>query len=85
MTTAILRIDGMHCGGCERNVEFALSSLPGVSRVKADHGAETVEIAFDPSATVESELRRAIEEIGYRVVVVSLAPTHERRQDSEDR
>lgn len=69
MTTDILRVDGMHCGGCERNVEFALSSLPGVSRVTADREAKTVEIAFDSSATDEPQLRRAVEEIGYRVVV----------------
>lgn len=68
MTTAILRIDGMHCGGCERNVEFALSSLPGIARVRADRVAKTVEIAFEPSAIDEDKIRGAIEEIGYEVV-----------------
>ncbi len=68
MTSAILKVEGMSCGGCERSVEFALSSLPGVSHVTADREAKTVAIAFDPSATGESELRTAVEEIGYRVV-----------------
>lgn len=68
LVTATLKVEGMHCDGCERNVEFALSSLPGVARVKADQTAKTVEIAFEPSATDELELRRAIEDTGYRVV-----------------
>jgi len=63
-----LKVEGMSCDGCERNVEFALSSLPGVSGVRADRDAKTVEIAFDPSATGEPELRMAVKEIGYRVV-----------------
>ena len=68
MTTAILKVDGMHCNGCERNVEFALSSLPGVARVKADRAAKMVEIAFEPAAIDEARIRRAVEEIGYEVI-----------------
>lgn len=63
MTTAILKVDGMHCNGCERNAEFALSSLPGVARVKADREAKTVEIAFEPLAIDEARIRRAVEEM----------------------
>lgn len=64
----VLPVEGMTCTGCENNVQFALSSLPGVRRVKADHKAKTVEVEFDPSATNEDEVRRAIEEIGYTVL-----------------
>lgn len=63
----VLPVEGMDCTGCERNVQFALSALPGVERVKADHRARTVEVAFDPSETTEERIRRAIEDIGYRV------------------
>ncbi len=69
MTTAIvLRVDGMSCTGCERNVEFALASRPGVERVKADHRARTVEVELDPGRTTEDEIRRAVEDIGYLVI-----------------
>lgn len=64
----VLQVHGMSCTGCERNVEFALSSLPGVKGVKADHGAKTVEVDFDSAQTTEDEIRRAVEDIGYTVV-----------------
>lgn len=67
-TGTVLQVDGMSCTGCERNVQFALSSLPGVNRVKADHRAKTVEVDFDPGQTTEDEVRRAVEDIGYTVV-----------------
>ncbi len=63
-----LTVEGMSCAGCEANLRFALSSLAGVKRAKADFRAKTVEVAFDPAQTSEDELRRTIEEVGYSVV-----------------
>lgn len=48
-TEIVLRVEGMTCAGCEGNVEFALSSLPGVERVEADHEAKRVTVGFDPA------------------------------------
>lgn len=67
-TGTVLQVDGMSCTGCERNVQFVLSSLPGVRRVKADHRAKTVEVDLDADLTSEEEIRRAVEDIGYTVV-----------------
>jgi copper chaperone CopZ len=63
-----LTVEGMSCAGCEVNLRFALSSLPGVERTKADYRLKLVEVAFDPALTSKDEVRRAIEEIGYTVV-----------------
>lgn len=63
-----LTVEGMHCTGCEANLRFALSSLGGVERAKANYREKRVEVAYDPSVTSEDEVRRAIEEIGYTVV-----------------
>ncbi len=63
-----LTVEGMSCAGCEANLRFALSSLAGVKRAKADFRAKKVEVFFDPAQTSEDELRRTIEEIGYTVV-----------------
>ncbi len=67
-TKTVFSVNGMDCTGCEKNVQFALSMLPGVERVKADHRANTVDVDLDSSRTTEEEVRRAIEEIGYTVV-----------------
>ena len=62
-----LTVEGMSCVACEANLRFALSSLPGVERAKADYRLKRVEVAFDPALTSEDEVRRAIEKIGYTV------------------
>lgn len=64
----VFPVEGMDCAGCENNIRFALFTLPGVERVKADHKAKTVEVEFDKERTDEAEVRRAIEGIGYTVV-----------------
>ncbi|MGH2658591.1 MAG: heavy-metal-associated domain-containing protein [Actinomycetota bacterium] len=67
ITNVRLTVDGKDCGGCERNIEFALATVEGVVRSKADHTARSLALSFDPSVTNEAEIRRVIEEIGYRV------------------
>ncbi|WP_418280567.1 heavy-metal-associated domain-containing protein [Halorubrum sp. DTA98] len=55
-------VDGMACGGCEENVTDALSALPGVESVTADHeaGTATVEGDVDVDAAID-----AIAKAGY--------------------
>lgn len=62
-----LTVEGMSCAGCEANLRFALSSLPGVEPAKAYYRVKRVEVVFEPALTSEEELRGAIKEIGYTV------------------
>lgn len=62
-----LPVEGMTCSGCENNIQFAVSVLPGVEAVKADHKAKTVKLRLDPSVADERSIRRAIEDMGYTV------------------
>lgn len=67
MSRTTIAVTGMSCGGCEQNVETALEELDGVSRIEADHEADTV--ALDTEETVaEKTLHETIEEAGYEVV-----------------
>lgn len=69
MTThATLPVEGMTCTGCENNIQFALTSLKGVDSVDADHRAKTVRVDYDPEVISPDEIRRAIEDMGYRMV-----------------
>lgn len=61
-----VRVTGMSCEGCERNVENALQGLDGVSRVDADHGSDTVEIVAEDDVN-DDALHGAIEDAGYEV------------------
>lgn len=44
MNTTIISVTGMMCPHCERHVTQALSTLPGITEVKADHKSDTVTI-----------------------------------------
>jgi copper chaperone CopZ len=57
----------MTCTGCENNIQFALTSLDGVDSVDADHRAESVRVDYDPEVISPAEIRRAIEDMGYRL------------------
>lgn len=62
-----LRVAGMHCASCERNLTIALSTLPGVERVEADRTADRVRVRFDPALCSRDSVRRAIEDMGYEL------------------
>ncbi len=55
---------GMHCKSCEMLVGDSVAEIKGVSKVKADHSKNTVEVDFSPPATEEA-IRKAIEKEGY--------------------
>ena len=66
MERKTLSVTGMSCNGCEQNVENALRSLDGVSRVEADHQDDAVDIVADDSVS-NDDLTAAIEGAGYDV------------------
>ena len=66
MERKTLSVTGMSCNGCEQNVENALRSLDGVSRVEADYEADTVDVVVDDAVT-DDDLTTAIEGAGYDI------------------
>lgn len=66
MNRKTLSVTGMACNGCEQNIETALKNLANVTRVDADHTADTVEVVVSDDVTDES-LHEAIEQAGYDV------------------
>lgn len=67
MTRQTIQVTGMSCGGCEQNVEDAISDLPGVTDVTADHGDDSVAVVHG-SEVDDTEIHSAIEAAGYEVV-----------------
>ncbi len=57
----------MTCEHCVRTIKNALSSLEGVSKVEVSLSTGTVRVEMDRDVPFE-DLKRAIEEWGYRVV-----------------
>lgn len=61
-----LKIEGMTCEHCVRTVTNALSSVKGVSRVEVSLETGRARVELEEDVPLE-ELKRAVEEWGYRV------------------
>ena len=60
-----LRIDGMHCGGCQNAVRQVLTSVPSVSAVTVDLAAGNAIV--EAGADVDpAKLVSAVEQAGYQ-------------------
>jgi copper ion binding protein len=66
MREITLSVKGMKCGGCAKNVEDAVRTLPGVKSVKVDLKKAEVKVSTDGSTTSE-QVRSAITKAGYKV------------------
>jgi copper chaperone CopZ len=67
MTTLVIAVSGMHCGGCERRVREALEQLPGVVRAVPEHIGDEVEVSYDEAVIDPVRLCGAIEAAGFTV------------------
>ncbi len=62
-------VPDMRCGHCKAAVEDELNELPGVEKANADVARGTVEVSYDEVTVGTGDLKGAIEEAGYTVVV----------------
>ena len=62
-----LNIGGMTCAACVYHVERALTGVPGVTKASVSLGVERAAVEFSPGVATLDDLRRAVEEAGYRV------------------
>jgi len=66
MDRETISVTGMSCNGCEGNVENALGAIDGVTRVDADHEADSVDVVAEDDVS-DDDLHAAIEGAGYDV------------------
>jgi copper chaperone CopZ len=62
-----IKVLGMACGGCKAAVEKALQSLKGVSSARVDLASKTAYVEYDSSKLAPVDLKKAIQEAGYKV------------------
>ena len=61
----ILKIEGMHCSSCALGVEMLLNTKG--AKGKVDFDSKKAEIEFDPSKINIEEIKKEIENAGYKV------------------
>jgi len=61
----ILKIEGMHCGGCATGLEILLNAKDVKAKVYFE--SKKAEIEFDPNKISIKKIKKEIENIGYKV------------------
>ena len=65
MSDTIIKIDGMSCQGCVKNITGVLSALPGVSAAEVSLEDAEARVSFDAAAVSREMLVEAIEDAGF--------------------
>lgn len=65
MTEVTIKVAGMSCGGCVRNVTGVLKALPGVTDVSVSLEEALAEVSYDPGRINVDRLRQAIIDAGF--------------------
>ena len=65
METAVIKVDGMSCGGCVKNVTNALAALDGVQKAEVSLEKANATVEFDPAKLQRSDLLQVVEDAGF--------------------
>ncbi len=65
-TTTTLVIENMHCGGCLKKVEAALSSVPGVNNARANLSTHRATVTHADASTDVTALVEALQRAGFK-------------------
>jgi Cu+-exporting ATPase len=65
-----LTIGGMHCATCAITVQDALKELPGVKDARVNFALGKATVEYESSTASESDMKKAVEESGYKVLEV---------------
>ena len=69
MSTATIKIEGMHCDGCAQRVRRVLEREPGVKEAKVSYADGQARVTFDEGSTTTDRLGQVVERAGYTASV----------------
>ncbi len=65
MESSVIKVGGMSCQGCVRNITGVLTALPGVAMAEVSLEAAEARVSFDPQIVARGALVAAIEDAGF--------------------
>ena len=65
MESSVIKIAGMSCQGCVRNVTGVLTAVPGVVTAEVSLESAEARVSFDPQIVARGALVAAIEDAGF--------------------
>ncbi|SDM73491.1 Cu2+-exporting ATPase [Catalinimonas alkaloidigena] len=64
-----LPVTGMSCAACAASIESILNTQSGVEEATVNFAGQSVQVRFDPDAVQPEQLRRAVQSIGYDLIL----------------
>ncbi|PKO89429.1 MAG: hypothetical protein CVU16_12140 [Betaproteobacteria bacterium HGW-Betaproteobacteria-10] len=65
MENSIIKVGGMSCQGCVKNITDVLSSMAGVNSAEVSLDAGVAKLSYDPQQVSRAALLAAIEDAGF--------------------
>jgi len=65
MSEVTIKVEGMSCGGCGRNVTGVLKGIAGVEDVQVSLEQGSATVRFDPAQVSVDAMRAAVEDAGF--------------------
>jgi len=65
MENTIIKVGGMSCQGCVKNITGVLGALAGVVSAEVSLEAGEARVAFDPQTVTRDALVNAVEDAGF--------------------
>ncbi len=69
MKSVVLKIEGMHCGGCAQSVKRLLEREPGVQSAEVAYETGEARVQFDPAQLDEQRLIAVVQQPGYQAII----------------
>lgn len=79
-----VKIGGMHCAGCANSIQSSVGGLAGVKKCEVNLASEKALIEFDPSKVDLSQIEKAVQSAGYKIVYEKLTLKVSGITDSSD-
>jgi copper chaperone len=65
METTTIKVEGMSCGGCVKNVTGALEGIDGVQKAEVSLEQKQAVVSFDGAKVQRADLLQAVEDAGF--------------------
>jgi copper chaperone CopZ len=75
VTLRVIGEQPIHCAGCENAIQRALSQMPGVRQVRADHCTQRIDVRLEPVKTTAQVVQQRLEALGYQTELAEPAQT----------
>lgn len=77
------RVQGTDCASCAREIETALTRMPGVSEIAISTTTETLRLRVDGDSTGE-QVEEVVRDLGYGITPVTKETRHHHGDEAED-